>query len=164
MKLSIIALEAAHEVNQFSCGNSELDKYLKETARQHQRKKISKTYVLVDEEHPQIIIGFYTIAIRRMTPIGDMPTHLVKRLPNAIPGLTLARLAVSKTYQRQGYGELLLVSAMDKAKIVAENVGGYALFVDAKNSDAASFYHKYGFTSFPSDPLILVIPIAHLLG
>lgn len=164
MAHSISALEAAHEVNRFSCGKPELDTYLQATAMQHQRKNISKTYVLTDDEDPTLIIGFYTMAIRPMTPKGAMPPHLVKRLPNTVPGFTVARLAVSEIYKGQGHGKILLIAAMAKAKAVADEVGGFALFVDAKDGEASSFYQKYGFTPFPSDPLILVIPITHIPG
>jgi ribosomal protein S18 acetylase RimI-like enzyme len=161
---SISALKAVHEVNRFSCGKPELDTYLQATARQHQNKNISRTYVLTDDEGPTLIIGFYTLAIRPMTPKGDMPPHLVKRLPNTVPGFTVARLAVSEMHKGQGHGEILLMAAMTKAQAVAEKVGGFALFVDAKDREASSFYQKYGFTPFPSDPLILAIPIAHIPG
>jgi GNAT superfamily N-acetyltransferase len=162
MAHSVSALEAEHEVNRFSCGKPELDTYLQATARQHQSKNISKTYVLTDDEDPTFIIGFFTMAIRPMTPKGDMPPSLVKRLPDTIPGFTLARLAISETQKGKGHGATLLMAAMAKAKAVADEVGGFALFVDAKDGEASSFYQKYGFTPFPSDPLILVIPITHI--
>ncbi|MYM90543.1 GNAT family N-acetyltransferase [Rugamonas sp. FT82W] len=164
MGYSLSALEAAHEVNRFTCGKPELDNYLQTTARQHQSKNISKTYVLTNDEDPTLVIGFFTMAIRPMTPKGDMPASLVKRLPNTIPGFTLGRLAVSEMHKGKGHGATLLMAAMAKAKAVANEVGGFALFVDAKDGEASSFYQKYGFTSFPSDPRILVIPIAHIPG
>lgn len=164
MAHSISALEAAHEVNRFSCGKPELDVYLQATAKQHQNKNISKTYVLTDDEDPTLIIGFYTMAIRPMVPKEKMPPHMVKRLPNSVPGFTLARLAVSENHKGEGHGKTLLMAAMAKAKAVADEVGGFALFVDAKDGEASSFYQKYGFTPFPSDPLILVLPITHIPG
>lgn len=97
-----------------------------------------------------------------MTSKDEMPVSMVKRLPSNVPGYTLARLAISKAHQGQGFGEKLLVEAMAKAKAAAKEVGGFALFVDAKDEDAAAFYKKYGFTPFPSNPLILVIPIASI--
>jgi len=164
MTYSVTPLEVGHDVKKFTCGKDELDNYLQTTARQHQSKNVSKTYVIVDDDSPSIIIGFFTIAIRSMTCKDHMPVSIAKRLPSNVPGYTLARLAVSESHQGQGFGELLLVEAMTRAKSATKEVGGFALFVDAKDENAAGFYKKYGFTSFPSDPLILAIPIATIPG
>ena len=164
MALSLSALEAAHEVKKFACGKAELDAYLQNTAGQHQSKKIAKTYVLTDDEAQGVVLGYFTMAIRPMTPRGDMPVSMVKKLPTNVPGFTLARLAVAKEQKGRRLGEMMLMAAMAKAKAAAEEVGGFALFVDAKDSDAASFYQKYGFIPFPSNPLILAIPIVSLPG
>ena len=48
------------------------------------------------------------------------------------------------------------------ARDQANEIGGYALFVDAKDAAAAAFYKKYGFTAFPDDPLILCMPFADM--
>lgn len=162
MKHSVIPLEVGHDVNKFTCGNDELDYYLRTTARQHQSKNVAKTYVIAEDSDPDKIIGFVTIAIRSMTAKDEMPAGMVRRLPSNVPGYTLARLAISTSHQGQGFGERLLVEAMTKARAAAREVGGFALFVDAKDEDAAAFYKKYGFTPLPSNPLILVIPISSI--
>ncbi|HWW73667.1 MAG TPA: GNAT family N-acetyltransferase [Duganella sp.] len=164
MTYSIRPLGAEHQVSKFTCGKGELDNYLQSTAKQHQSKDVARTYVIVDDDDPGMIIGFFTMAIRSMTCKDEMPVSMAKRLPSNVPGYTLARLAISKSHQGQGLGEKLLVEAMTKAKAAAKEVDGFALFVDAKDEDAAGFYKKYGFTSFPSNPLILVIPIASIPG
>lgn len=164
MAHSVSGLEVTHDVNNFDCGNPELNAYLKATARQHQSKDIAKTYVLTDDDEPGKIVGFFTVAIRRMTPKEDMPAGMVKKLPSNVPGYTLGRLAVDKAHQGKGYGADLLMAAMDKVKAAVTKVGGAALFVDAKDEKAAAFYAKYGFVPFPSDPLVLVIPTKDILG
>jgi hypothetical protein len=50
---------------------------------------------------------------------------------------------------------------MERVFMAAQNVGGFALFVDAKDG-AASFYAKYGFEPLPDDPDTLVMPIASM--
>jgi len=59
-------------------------------------------------------------------------------------------------------GELLLVDAIKRAKLVLEHVGVHALFVDAKDDQAAAFYRKYGFRPLPNDPHTLVLVVAGL--
>jgi GNAT superfamily N-acetyltransferase len=158
MVTRITALAETHEVNSFDCGNDKLNEFLWATARQHQKKFISKTYVLTDDDAPTEVLGFYTLAVRRMTPKSELPPEMAKKLPLEVPGLTLARLAVGAMHKRQGHGEYLLIHALNKANDVANMVGGYALFVDAKDGDGADFYKKYGFVQFPDDPLTLCLP------
>ncbi|HYT48735.1 MAG TPA: GNAT family N-acetyltransferase [Burkholderiales bacterium] len=65
-----------------------------------------------------------------------------------------------RSVQGQGLGELLLVDAITRTRSVLEHVGVHALFVDAKDREAAGFYRRYGFRPLPSDPLRLVLPLA----
>lgn len=89
-----------------------------------------------------------------------MPGDLARKLPRRVPGIRLGRLAVDRSAQGRGLGELLLMDAITRAKLVLEHVGVHALFVDAKDGQAADFYRKYGFRSLPSQPLTLVLVIA----
>jgi ribosomal protein S18 acetylase RimI-like enzyme len=159
--LKVQALEKAHDVAQFDCGNSNLNHWFKTTARQHQKNGTSKTFVLIDDEQPTVIIGFVTMAIRDVTPKEDLPPAMAKKLPTKVSGYTLARLAVSVNAQQQGHGEYLLFEAMERAYQASKFVGGFALFVDAKDG-AAEFYKKYGFVPLPDDPDVLVLPIASM--
>jgi predicted GNAT family N-acyltransferase len=97
-----------------------------------------------------------------MIPKQELPLQMAKRLPREIPGFTLARLAISQKAKKQGHGEYLLVHAIDRVARVVDEVGGVAMFVDAKSEDVAQFYKKYGFVPFPDNPLILCLPFANL--
>jgi GNAT superfamily N-acetyltransferase len=162
MATTVVPLDPAHEVEDFDCGNDKLNEFLRATARQHQRRLISKTYVLVDVEAPTRIMGFYTLALRRMVASEDLPAEMGKRLPREIPAFSLARLAMRQDLKGQGYGEYMLVHAIHRVARVASEVGGYAIFVDAKSEDGASFYKQYGFVPMPDNPLILCLPLAQL--
>lgn len=56
----------------------------------------------------------------------------------------ITNVAVRKRYQRQGIGELLLISIMELAKELKANF--ITLEVRASNTAAQSLYRKYGFT------------------
>jgi GNAT superfamily N-acetyltransferase len=158
----VTTLSNEHDVKKFNSGNEALDSWLRQTSRQHQKNSISQTFVLVEEDAPSSILGFYALTLRELTPTDELPPAIQKRLPRKIPGITLARLAVSQTEQGKGFGEELLVDAMTRARDAAKVVGGWGLFIDAKDDDVAKFYIKYGFTPLPSNPLILVIPFASI--
>ena len=77
-----------------------------------------------------------------------------------IAGVKLARLAVAKTYQRQGLGEILMFEAMKRALIIADNAGVIGLFVDAKDEAARGYYLRYGFVDLADSPLKMFLPLA----
>lgn len=158
MATLVTALAPIHDLTRFNCGNTDLNTYLQTTAGQHQKKFISKTYVLVDEDAPTVVIGFYTLAVRKMVAKAAHLPAMAKRLPLEVPGFCLARLAIDVNHKKQGHGEYLLLHAMNRAARVADEVGGYALFIDAKDEAAAAFYRKYGYVPFPDNPLILCMP------
>ena len=56
----------------------------------------------------------------------------------------LARLAVRLSVQGQGLGGQLLLAAGRRCLLVAAQVGGVALLIDAKNEPAACWYARYG--------------------
>ena len=155
-------LEAAHDVKEFDCGNERLNTWLRQTASQHVRKKISQTHCLLKNKHPDQIAGFYTLALRAMTPVTKLPPAMQRGLPDNVPGYTLARLAVSKEMQGLGLGAFLLMDAIEQVLDIADQIGGAFLLVDAKDAKAAGFYAKYGFVPLPSNPLILVVSLATL--
>jgi len=115
MATRIVPLEGGHEVKDFDCGNQDLNSFLQDTAGQHQRKFISKTYVLVDDEAPTEVIGFYSLAVRRMVEKKDLPLEMAKKLPREVPGFSLARLGVQKNAQGHRHGAYLLGHAMNRA-------------------------------------------------
>lgn len=162
MAIRVTPLESTHEVNMFDCGNDDLNEFLRAIASQHQRKFISKTYVLADEDAPTEVMGFYTVAVRKMIPKEALPPEMAKRLPREVPGFSLARLAVRSDLKGLYHGEYLLAHALNRAARVAAEIGGCALFVDAKDGASANFYRKYGFVPLPDNPLVLCFPFKHV--
>ncbi|CAE6691376.1 GNAT family N-acetyltransferase [Candidatus Nitrotoga fabula] len=156
----VAPLDQTHDVKNFDCGTDKLNRWLQTIASQHQAKGLSKTFVLVDDNAPTVIIGFYALAIRRMTPRETLPAELARKFPSDIPGYTLARLAIANRSTGKGFGADLLVDAMYRAKQVSDQVGGAFLFVDAKDQTAANFYSHFGFIPLPDDPLTLVMPMS----
>ena len=159
--LSIQPLRGNHDRSRFDSGSGELDRWLRQTAQQHQRRGISKTFVAVADDEPSRILGFYALTACEVVS-QNLPDDLARKLPRKVPGIRLGRLAVDRSVQSQRLGELLLMDAIDRARRVLEHVGVHALFVDAKDERAASFYRKYGFRPLPEQPLELVLVLAGL--
>ena len=156
----ITPLNRDHDRSGFDCGIPALNTFLKVTARQHNDKGISRTFVLTDTT-PQIL-GFFTLTLCEVNA-PKLPPTLAARYPNhGLPAVRLARLAVSRKQQGKGYGELLLAEAIHRTLLIADQAGLIGLFVDAKDDKARTFYERYGFLVLPEEPLRLFLPIATL--
>jgi GNAT superfamily N-acetyltransferase len=151
-------LNPSHARNNFDCGSEPLNRFLARTARQHNDKGISRTFVLIDTDYPATIIGFFTLSLCEARS-AEFPSALAKKYPPVVSGVKLARLAVAKEWQRQGIGQVLIVEAMRKTMVVADNTGTIGLFVDAKDELAAVYYSRYDFIGLVSNPLEMFLPL-----
>ena len=153
-------LGSSHDRGGFDCGVTPLNRYLRETARQHIARGIAKTFVLVEEAAvaPKPVLGFFTVSLCQVLG-DDVPSKWTKKLPDQIPAMRLGRLAVARTRQGEGLGKVLLVAAIYTVASVADAAGGIGLFVDAKTEAAAAFYARFGFEPTATRPLTLFMPM-----
>ncbi|PLX86101.1 MAG: GNAT family N-acetyltransferase [Desulfuromonas sp.] len=157
----IEVLARFHDRKSFDCGESALNDYLKETARQHVEKGISKTFVLIDPNMPKEILGYYTLASCEVVT-SNLPADIAKKYPTRVPAAKLARLTVLRGQQRKGFGGVMMADAMKRILAIADNIGVVGFFVDAKNQPAKEYYEQYGFIPLPNNPLELFLPLATL--
>lgn len=160
---SIELLSRAHDRERFDCGSEPLNAYFRHTARQHTERGISRTFVLVDEtaREPKPVLGYFTLNICQIRA-EQLPLELARKLPRDVAGLKLGRLAIASNWQRQGFGQMLLVAAMKKVIEVFQSAGGIGLFVDAKDEEAKRYYERFGFVPLPDNPLQLFLPLQTL--
>ncbi len=154
--MQILPLAGDHNRHMFDCGRHELNNWLKQVARQHQDKGLSKTFVAVRDEAPDFICGYYALTLAELEN-RNLPAVWQKKLPHRIPGVRLGRLAVDGQYQGKGLGELLLVDALNRARRIFTEAGGIGLFVDAIDLRASVFYQRLGFEASPDNPLLLFL-------
>ena len=157
--MQVLPLAGSHDRQGFDCGRQELNDWLRQVARQHQDKGLSKTFVAIREEAPERICGYYALTLAELEN-RHLPQAWRKKLPRRILGVRLGRLAVDKQYQGKGLGEVLLVDALTRARRIHIEAGGIALFVDALDHKAAGFYTRFGFLPMPDEPLLLFLPVA----
>jgi len=153
-------LAKSHDRDGFDCGSEALNLFLRQTARQHAERGISRTFVLVEESStaPKPIAGFFSLNLCQIKAEA-LSAADAKRLPRDVSGVRLGRLAVAKQYQRQGLGKTLLVAAMEKFLEIFNTAGGIGLFVDAKDQEAKRYYERFGFVALPSNELELFLPV-----
>ena len=157
-------LAKSHDRDGFDCGSEPLNLFLKQTARQHAERGISRTFVLVNEGASALkpIAGFFSLNLCQIKS-ESLTAAEAKKLPREVAGIRLGRLAVAREYQRQGIGKILLVAAMGKFIEIFNMAGGIGLFVDAKDQAAKHYYEQFGFVYLPSNELELFLPVKTIL-
>ncbi|NTU43149.1 MAG: GNAT family N-acetyltransferase [Nitrospirales bacterium] len=147
-RLRIEKLHRTHALDNFTCGQPALDRFLIRHALQAQQTNSSQTYVGLSDN---TVIGFYTLVVGEVRH-ADAPERVVKGMPrHPIPLLVLARLAVHSEWQGRGIGAGLLLDALGRTLQVADIVGVRALVVHAKDDSAVAFYRHFGFIPSPTD-------------
>lgn len=149
-------LAATHDRLSFSSGVEPLDRYLRELATQDIKRRVSNSFVVLDDAG--VIAGYYTFAATSL-PLTELSADEAKRLPRykLLPAGLIGRLAIDHRFQRRGLGGALIIDAA--ARAARGEAAIFALIVDAKDDKAAAFYEHYQFRRFASRPQSLFLPL-----
>ncbi|MFQ3613828.1 MAG: GNAT family N-acetyltransferase [Cyanobacteriota bacterium] len=100
-------------------------------------------------------LSAYTVAVSELEP------DLAKRLPQypQLPATLLGRLAVDQQHRGKGWGELMLMDALQRSLAASVQVASLAVVAEALDEQAARFYAKYGFQPVQESPLKLYLPM-----
>jgi GNAT superfamily N-acetyltransferase len=151
-------LEAHHDSTAFDCGEPELNDWLRQQAFKNEASGASRTYVICAGGR---IVGYYALAtgaVARAAATGKVR----RQMPDPIPVMILARLAVDTRYQGQGLGYGLLRDALLRTLQVAAEAGIRAVLLHAMTAEAKRFYQRAGFQDSPLDPMTMMITIADI--
>jgi len=85
-----------------------------------------------------------------------------RNMPDPIPVVVLARLAIARTHRGQGLGRALFQDAARRVMHAADTIGIRALLVHALSEDAKTFYLRLGLDPSPLDPMTLMVTLADL--
>jgi predicted GNAT family N-acyltransferase len=149
-----------HDRAAFSCSKKPLENYIREQASQDQKRNLAVVFVLVEKQTPRRVLGYYSLSNREL-PLSTLPVELAKKAGryNSLPVTLLGRMAVDDAQKGKGLGELVLMDAFKRSLQATEHVGSFAVFVEAKDEESASFYRKFGFIELPENRLKLFLPM-----
>ena len=147
-----------HDRKVFDCRDKALNEFLWRYARKSHDKGGAKTFLAIDDNDCRKILGFYSIA--PASAAYENTPEVIKRglARHDVPVFRLGRLAVDRSFQGLGLSGQLLLAAGRRCILVATQVGGVALLIDAKNARVAEWYASYGAMPLLDAPLSLLLP------
>lgn len=154
-------LTDSHQVDVFNCGVRSLDIWLVDHALQANRGGSAQTYVVTDAEQEGRVVGYHAIAAASVERAAAT-SRAARGMPDPIPAVLLARLAVDQSVQGEGIGAWLLQDAMRRTLSVADELGVRILLVHAIDESARAFYERFGFEQSASNPFNLQLLIKDL--
>ena len=148
-------LTNAHDLSRFESGEPSLDEWLRRRALANQTSGASRTFVACANGE---VIGFYSLASHGLNVMGARG-RFRRNMPDPIPVVLLARLAIAKTHHGQGLGRALFRDACLRVERAADEIGVRGLFVHAISEEAKAFYVALGFETSPLEAMTLMITL-----
>jgi GNAT superfamily N-acetyltransferase len=151
-------LADSHDLENFASGEESLDDWLRRRARANQVSGASRTYVLCDDNR---VVGYYAL-VSGAVATSVVPGRFRRNMPDPVPVVILARLAVDRAWQRRGIGRGLFRDAAQRVAQAADTIGVRGILVHAISEEARKFYLSLGFDECPGQPMMLVVTLADL--
>lgn len=148
-------LNDEHQTGSFDSGEPVLDDWLRRRARANHASGASRTYVACEGE---AVVAYYALASGAIAQTG-VPGRFRRNMPDPIPGVVLARLAVDRNYQGRGLGRALFRDAARRVAHAADTIGIRGIVVHAISEEARKFYIALGFDPCPEEVMTLVVTL-----
>ncbi|MDP1692451.1 MAG: GNAT family N-acetyltransferase [Burkholderiaceae bacterium] len=151
-------LTAEHALGGFDSGVSSLDDWLRRRALQNQASGASRTFVVCDAGQ---VVAYYALAASAVAP-DAAPGRFRRNMPDPIPVVVLARLAITRDHQGRGLGRALFQDAANRVIHAADTIGIRGLLVHAISEEAKAFYVRLGLDPSPLESMTLMTTVADL--
>lgn len=145
------SLDESHVIDDFRCGEHQLDHYLRRRALDFQARDTARVFVAV-RPGEKVVWAFYTLSNASL-PRDALSEEEAAGLPDPVPGTLLGRMAVHRDFQRSAekLGQRALMNALLRAEFAARTSASCFLMVDPKE-DSGAFYLSHGFVPAPGQP------------
>jgi GNAT superfamily N-acetyltransferase len=147
-----------HQIGDFTSGVVSPDEWLKRRALANQACGAARTFVVCEADK---VISYYALASGSVTVAGA-PGRFRRNMPDPIPVVVLARLAVDRAYHGRSLGRALVRDAARRVVHAADAIGIRGIVVHAISDDAKAFYLALGFEPSPIEPMTLMVTLADI--
>ena len=152
-------LTEAHELAGFESGVPSLDDWLRRRALQNRGSGASRSFVVCDSG--ATVVGYYALAASAVA-VDASPGRFRRNMPDPIPVVVLARLAIDRAHHGRGLGRALFQDAALRVLQAAETIGIRGMLVHAISEEARAFYVRLGLVPSPLDPMTLMTTLDDL--
>jgi len=133
-------IEERDVLTPFDCGVEDLNQWLVQRSLRAHRRGSARTYVVLEDDG--LLAGYLALAA---TDVGRERGPFHRDMPDPVPAVLLARLAVATGAQGRGLGRALVEHAWRTCQAVSEQIGVRGLLVDATDENATRFYRSCDF-------------------
>ena len=141
----------------FDCGDPTLNQWLQQRALANQGSGATRTVVVCDADN---VVKAYIALASGAVAVAASTGSFRRNMPDPIPVVVLARLAVCRSVQGQGIARALLADAFERVLLASEQIGVRGIVVHAASVAARTFYLHMGFDPSPSDPSLLLLRLS----
>ena len=144
-----VPISEYHDCSKFSCGTQSLDEWLRRRALSNQRDDASRTYVVCEDQR---VIAYFALASSSVA-LTEAAGRFRRNMPDPIPVIVLARLAVDIAAKGKGLGRALFRDAALRVIAAADIIGARGMIVHAISDEALAFYEAVGMRASPLSPI-----------
>jgi len=138
-----------HDLSHFDSGEPDLDAWLRGSAATAARARVAQTFVWNRDVDDRGVVAYYALSAHAI-PRAEAPSRIGRGVPDPAPAALLAKLALDRTLQGSGRGQLLLVDALQRILQASERGPAVrAIVVDAATDAGRMLYAKFGFVAAP---------------
>lgn len=143
-----------HGTDGFDCGDESLNHWLQQHALANQGSGATRTFVVCAADG--VVKAYVALAAGSMTRTNS-PGGFRRNMPDPVPVVVLARLAVCRNFQGQGIARALLADAFERVLQVSKQIGVRGIVVHAASATARAFWLRMGFIPSPTNPDTLLL-------
>jgi len=139
-------LEQHHHLENFNSGKPALDDWLIQHALQAQQSGSARTFIVRNNDR---VAGYFSLTVGQIDALEATERIRKGMGQHPIPVILLARLAVHLQDQKRGIGKGMLLNAVQRTLLIAEQAGVRALLTHPLDMNATRFYLRFGFEPSP---------------
>jgi predicted N-acetyltransferase YhbS len=153
-------ISEADDVDTFDSTEPSLDDYLRRRALANHVGGAARCFVTCRDNR---VVGYYALASGSVER-DSCPGGVRRNMPDPVPVILLARLAVDRKEHGRGLGSHLLRDAIVRSVQVADTVGVRAILAHALHEEARAFYAHFDFEPSPTNELHMMLSMKDARG
>jgi len=126
-------IDKSFKIDDFNCGDDDINYFLKNLAIPNQYRKLSNTYIFYIEENKRVVAYFSILASQLNT--GDARIYGIDKIPIVL----LGRMGVDKKFRGNNIGRTMINIAVKKALEASKLIACRLLLIET-SLDMKSYY------------------------